>query len=245
LKLIVVSIGAFFSLLDYCQLAASLQGGMRILVTGTPGTGKTTFSEALCSDLCTEHGAEWKHLEVSSLVKSEQWHEGRDDKFDSYILNEELLNKGLQSMLQIEEAGVPNGACECHFVVDFHSPEVLEMDFGVVVHLTCETHTLYDRLQQRGYSEAKLQENLACEIMGVVQEEIWGQFLGVEEGADEGSGGFPALQKLETLEETGGCSESEGFVERNGILYVKLLNDTVDLMKRNQAIVAAILRNRL
>lgn len=36
--------------------------------------------------------------------------------------------------------------------------------------LTADTQVLYDRLVARGYSEKKVQENMECEIMQVVQE---------------------------------------------------------------------------
>lgn len=36
--------------------------------------------------------------------------------------------------------------------------------------LTADTQVLYDRLAQRGYTDKKVQENMECEIMQIVQE---------------------------------------------------------------------------
>ena len=54
-----------------------------ILITGTPGTGKTSLSE----NLANETGM--KHIDVSSLIKEKSLHDGRDEEFDCFILNED------------------------------------------------------------------------------------------------------------------------------------------------------------
>lgn len=56
-----------------------------ILVTGTPGTGKTTTCELIAS----ASGA--RHINVSELVKSDDLHSGWDEEFDSYVLNEDKV----------------------------------------------------------------------------------------------------------------------------------------------------------
>ena len=54
-----------------------------ILITGTPGTGKTTT----CASIAEATGA--THINVSELVKTEDLHSGWDDEFDSFVLNED------------------------------------------------------------------------------------------------------------------------------------------------------------
>ena len=46
----------------------------------------------------------------------------------------------------------------------------------LVVVLRTESAALYDRMQARGYKEAKVQENLDAEIMGVLLEEARGAY---------------------------------------------------------------------
>ena len=64
------------------------RAGPNILVTGTPGTGKTTLSELLASSL----GGSWRHINVGTLVREKDLHEGRDDEFDAFVLDEDKVN---------------------------------------------------------------------------------------------------------------------------------------------------------
>jgi len=54
-------------------MATTTRTGLNILVTGTPGTGKTTFSELLVAAL---GGAPYQTVNVSELVKTKGLHEG-------------------------------------------------------------------------------------------------------------------------------------------------------------------------
>ena len=56
-----------------------------ILVTGTPGTGKTST----CALLCTDTGL--THINVGDLVKEKELHDGWDDEYQSYIMNEDKV----------------------------------------------------------------------------------------------------------------------------------------------------------
>ncbi|GLD96773.1 hypothetical protein PINS_up021590 [Pythium insidiosum] len=57
-------------------------------------------------------------------------------------------------------------------VVDFHTCDFFpERWFDLVVVLSVDNTTLFDRLVKRGYSEKKVQENVECEIMQVVLQE--------------------------------------------------------------------------
>lgn len=57
-----------------------------ILVTGTPGTGKTTTATALAE------ATQLRHINIGELVKEKNLHDGWDDELDSYILNEDLVS---------------------------------------------------------------------------------------------------------------------------------------------------------
>jgi adenylate kinase len=57
-----------------------------ILVTGTPGTGKTTMSTALAE------ATQLNHINIGDLVRDKNLHDGWDDELDSYILNEDLVS---------------------------------------------------------------------------------------------------------------------------------------------------------
>ncbi|KAJ1904975.1 factor activating pos9 [Tieghemiomyces parasiticus] len=125
-----------------------------ILITGTPGTGKTTMAE-LAAIKTGLH-----HIDVSALVKAEGLHEGHDTEFDTYILDEDKLLDALEIIV------APGGK-----IIDFHTCEIFpERWFDLVLVLGTDNTTLYDRLAERGYSQRKIQENVECEIMQVVQQ---------------------------------------------------------------------------
>jgi adenylate kinase len=126
-----------------------------ILITGTPGTGKTQTSSLVSSKTGL------KHVNVSELVKSMGFYESRDEEFDTYILDEERLCDYLEPIM--EEGGV---------VLDFHSLDFFpERWFQLILVLRADTQILFDRLTERGYSDKKRSENIECEIMQVVLEE--------------------------------------------------------------------------
>lgn len=57
-----------------------------IVITGTPGVGKTTH----CEVLAQRTGL--RHLSVNNLVKDRECHEGWDDEFQSWIVDEDKVN---------------------------------------------------------------------------------------------------------------------------------------------------------
>lgn len=58
-----------------------------ILVTGTPGTGKTTTSEMLAQAIGFEH------VNVGEMVKQKQLHEEYLEEFDTYVLDEDKVKR--------------------------------------------------------------------------------------------------------------------------------------------------------
>lgn len=133
-------------------------GKPNILVTGTPGTGKTS----LASLIAERTGL--KHVCVGDVIKEYDCHESRDEALDTYILDDDKLI----DVLEEEPFRIDDGGN----VVDYHSADVFpERYFDLVLVLTCETAVLFDRLTARGYSPAKREENMECEIMQVVLDE--------------------------------------------------------------------------
>jgi len=126
-----------------------------ILVTGTPGTGKTST----CSLLASATGL--TNLNVGDLVKAKSLHDGYDDELDCYVVNEDLLCDEMEDM--VKEGGN---------LVDYHSCELFpERWFDAVVVLQTDNAVLYERLTNRGYMGRKLQNNMECEIFQVLLEE--------------------------------------------------------------------------
>eukprot|EP01100_Stratorugosa_tubuloviscum_P008553 TRINITY_DN3566_c0_g1_i1.p1 TRINITY_DN3566_c0_g1~~TRINITY_DN3566_c0_g1_i1.p1 ORF type:complete len:177 (-),score=78.06 TRINITY_DN3566_c0_g1_i1:133-663(-) len=126
-----------------------------ILITGTPGTGKTTTAEMIAS------ATGLNHLEVGALVREKKLHSGLDKVFDSFILDEDKLCDEMEELLK-----------DGNNVVDFHSSDFFpERWFDLVVVLRADTSVLYDRLEKKGFAPVKIQENIQCEIMQICLEE--------------------------------------------------------------------------
>lgn len=126
-----------------------------ILVTGTPGTGKTTTSFSLAE------ATQLRHINIGELVREKNLHDGWDDQFDCHIINEDLVCDELEDLM--EEGGN---------IVDYHGCDFFpERWFDRVVVLQTDNSVLYDRLSTRGYTGSKLSNNIECEIFQVLLEE--------------------------------------------------------------------------
>ncbi|KAI8467870.1 MAG: AAA domain-containing protein [Monoraphidium minutum] len=126
-----------------------------ILITGTPGTGKTTTSEQVAA------ATGLRHVNVGDWVKEQELHCGWDEEHQAFILDEDKVCDALEDAL----SGGGN-------VVDYHSCDFFpERWFDLVVVLQTDNTVLYERLERRGYAAAKVQENVTCEIMMVLLEE--------------------------------------------------------------------------
>lgn len=62
-----------------------------IVVTGTPGVGKTTHAEQIARNLG------FKHLSVNQIVKDEGFHEGKDEETGSWVVDEDKVRFSLFS----------------------------------------------------------------------------------------------------------------------------------------------------
>jgi adenylate kinase len=59
-----------------------------ILVTGVPGSGKTTFCETFEAGN-SNRSQTFRHINVSQLVKEKNLYERYDEKYDTLILDED------------------------------------------------------------------------------------------------------------------------------------------------------------
>ncbi|KAJ4311556.1 factor activating pos9 [Neodidymelliopsis sp. IMI 364377] len=128
-----------------------------IVITGTPGVGKTTHAEQLA------RATGFKHVSVNQIVKDEGFHEGKDEETGSWIVDEDKLLDYLEER-QISEQG---GS-----ILDWHACDLFpERWIDLVIVLRCDSTVLYDRLTARGYKDKKLEENMDSEIMQVLLDE--------------------------------------------------------------------------
>ncbi|KAL2753930.1 hypothetical protein ACRALDRAFT_1049472 [Sodiomyces alcalophilus JCM 7366] len=127
-----------------------------IIITGTPGVGKTTH----CEELARRTGL--KHLAINQFARDRECHDGWDEEFSSWIVDEDKLLDAL------EDDNISAGG----YLIDWHACDLFpESWIDLVIVLRVDSTTLYDRLTERKYSEKKLQENLDSEIMEVLLSE--------------------------------------------------------------------------
>ncbi|KAI1920147.1 factor activating pos9 [Ophidiomyces ophidiicola] len=127
-----------------------------IIITGTPGVGKTVH----CEQLAQETGL--RHLSVNQIAKERGCHDGYDEKLKSWIVDEDKLLDEIEK--EVQQGG---------YLIDWHACDLFPKSWiDLVVVLRCpSTSILYDRLSGRGYGEEKLQENLDAEIFEVLLDE--------------------------------------------------------------------------
>jgi adenylate kinase len=121
-----------------------------IIVTGTPGTGKTTLSLALQKELGIGY------IDVTKLIKAKKLASGYDKKRDCAIVDVKKLNSCLISDLSKRASAV---------VIDSHMSHYLpKKHVKLCIVCTCKLKELKKRLKKKGYSDKKIRENLDCEI---------------------------------------------------------------------------------
>lgn len=135
-----------------------------ILISGTPGTGKSTILQKI-----QKSSPQVQILNISELVKREGLHDGYDSEFDTFIINDRKTQKKLRKLIPaMRQRG--SVLIECHSLGLFDEDDLEGLVDRVIV-LTCSTEILYDRLKSRGYSKKKIEENMECEIMRVCADE--------------------------------------------------------------------------
>jgi adenylate kinase len=122
-----------------------------IIVTGTPGTGKTTLSRKLAK----ETGA--RYISLAELVAKHGLFRGFDRTRRSKIVDVAKARSTVTSLLS-------NGVLT---VIDTHLPEqiVPEKMTRQVLVLRCHPRILEARLRAKGWKPKKIRENVLAELL--------------------------------------------------------------------------------
>ncbi|WP_276301194.1 adenylate kinase family protein [Halorussus lipolyticus] len=130
---------------------------MRVVVTGTPGTGKTSAVEQLDTDLEVVH--------LNDLIESEGLWTERDDERDSLVADLDAVAERLE--------GKDGLLVESHLAHHLGADEDDAADEGVdkVIVLRCHPEELQRRLTERGEPDAKAAENAESEALDVILSE--------------------------------------------------------------------------
>ncbi len=130
---------------------------MKILViSGTPGTGKTTVSNNIANYLKVQV------ISLNELAISENLIIDYDAKRETSIINRSKLIPFLINLIEkYRKENFEFLIIESHF-----SDIVPERYIDWVVILRCDPDELYIRLKKRGYKKEKIRENVQSEILG-------------------------------------------------------------------------------
>ncbi len=129
-----------------------------IIITGTPGTGKTTISQLLST-----HG--YKVHEVGKIVKEKHLYTLYDDEMECYVVDDDLLTPVLVELIENNSSPVP-------IILDGHVMMVPSEYIYHCIVLRCSIKTLRTRLEEREYKPSKIEENVEAEIMEVILTEM-------------------------------------------------------------------------
>jgi len=128
-----------------------------IIVTGTPGTGKTTLSKKLAKNLRAEY------IDVNKVIENNYLINYFDNERQCNVVDEEKLAFALKDI--IKKSSNP-------LVIDSHMSHVLPKNYVTCCIVTrCELPNLRKRLEEREYSQEKIKENLESEIFEICLQE--------------------------------------------------------------------------
>ncbi len=125
-----------------------------IIVTGTPGVGKSTVSTNLALKL------NGKHLDIGKIAEEFNLIDRFDAERNTAIVNLNRLSNVLQEKIEASSGDV---------VIDGHlAPHIIPDNLvTMAIILRRNPQQVEQELKNRGYSDKKVKENVRCEILDV------------------------------------------------------------------------------
>ncbi|MGC8947850.1 MAG: AAA family ATPase [Thermoprotei archaeon] len=133
---------------------------MRILITGTPGTGKTTFS------LYFSETYDYYYINVNDLAKKHNLFLEYDNSRNSYIIDIEKVKYKIRNLLK----GKNNA------IIDTHIVDIVPKNIDLVIVFRLNPIKLLNILKLREYSEKKIAENVEAELLGICASDAYRRF---------------------------------------------------------------------
>jgi len=129
-------------------------GGRIIVITGTPGVGKSSVSSLLASRIDS------RLVSLGELARREGLYVGYDRKRDTLVADTTKLSERVEEIAAGSEKDV---IVEGHYATSVVSPQRTHLVFV----LRRDPQELVGILEGRGYKEKKVRENVAAEILDV------------------------------------------------------------------------------
>jgi len=120
-----------------------------VVLTGTPGTGKTRVSQVLCE-------SDWHVLDLNGLAKSCGLLGQYDAQDKAHEVDIKTLEKVVKSVLAHLEKPI---------VIDGHLACEIKIGGAIAFVLRCNPDELKSRLEKRGYGAPKIAKNSLAEML--------------------------------------------------------------------------------
>ena len=129
-----------------------------IIISGTPGTGKTTTAKKLARE------KNYEYIDVAKLIKENKLSSGYDKKRKTNIIDVKKLNKFLINLTNIYKKDKKVKG----MIIDSHLSHYLPPKYVDLCIITkCNLKTLQKRLKKKHYHKEKIRENLDAEIFDI------------------------------------------------------------------------------
>lgn len=123
-----------------------------IIISGTPGTGKTTLAKKLAKHM------KYKYIDVNKVIEQHNLEEGFDKERNSKIIPINKLKVQLKAIIKDNPKTI----------IDSHLSHYLPKSIVKACIITkCNLKELESRLKKRKYKKAKIRENIDCEIFDI------------------------------------------------------------------------------
>lgn len=132
---------------------------MIILITGTPGVGKTTVSKILSSKL------DANLLPINELVDEKHLYTGIDKERGYKIVNMDALFNELDDIIQKRDKSN-------HVLIEGHLSHFYK-NADLVIVLRANPNVLKKRMATKGWQESKINENIQAEALGICSFEAY------------------------------------------------------------------------
>jgi adenylate kinase len=119
---------------------------MKILISGTPATGKTTISKILAKEL------NYKYISINDFAKTNNLIIGQDKTRDSFIIDQNKLSKQIEKINE-------------NIILDGHIAHFCKGNLTIILRL--KPKELKKRLKKRNWNQNKINENIDAELIGI------------------------------------------------------------------------------
>lgn len=129
---------------------------MLILVTGTPGVGKTRFAKKLSK------GLDLKYISLDDIIIENQLYISYNKDRGSYIVDIDRAKRFVFENVKLEDCVV-----DSHIALNIIPCELVDL----CIVLRCDPYILLERLLSKGFSREKAIENAQAEIIDIILSE--------------------------------------------------------------------------